>query len=305
MESQIATPHLLIQSFARNPGIINHHLTISFHCRPLVGADQRYPMNHHARFSRTFFILLLICSLSATAQKKILIVSTNVDSVGANASGTYLPEIAFPFKYFTDHGFDVDVVTPKGGAAAIYQRAKEPEELILIRDSENFISKTRNTLAPGQVKAAGYVAVFYPGGHGQYFDVVDNEPISKLTTTIYEQGGVVGTAGHGVASLVNVRLPDGSYLVAGKSMTCFPSWAEKKFMNISEYGKLLAFDMQEVLTERGARITVSTEETYRTKELEQIIDKENRIVTGAFAGSAKWVAEEIVKLIGGSEVDKN
>ena len=243
------------------------------------------------------FALLLICSLSATAQKKILIVSTNVDSVGVNASGTYLPEIAFPFKYFTDQGFDVDVVTPTGGVAAIYQRAKESDELIVIRDSELFLSKTRNTLAPAQVKAAGYAAVFYPGGHGQYFDVVDNESISKITATIYEQGGVVGTAGHGAASLINVRLSSGSYLVAGKSMTCFPLWAEKKFMNISEYGKLLSFDMQEVLAQRGASITVSTEETYRTKELEQIIDKENRMVTGAFAGSARWVAEIMVKLL--------
>jgi putative intracellular protease/amidase len=255
-------------------------------------------MTRNNQLPRFAFVFLITCSFITSAQqKKILIVSTNVDSVGVNASGTFLMEIAYPLKHFTDQGFDVDVVTPKGGPAAIYQRAKEPDDLIFIRESEVFMATTRNTLAPSQVNAADYVAIFYPGGHGQYFDVVDNQSISKITAIIYEKGGVVGTAGHGAASLVNVRLADGSYLVAGKSITCFPSWAEKKFMNISEYGKLLAFDMQEVLTQRGAKLTVSAEQTYRTNELERVVDKDNRIVTGAFAGSAGWVAEEMVKLL--------
>jgi hypothetical protein len=80
-------------------------------------------------------------------------------------------------------------------------------------------------------------------------------------------------------------------------MTCFPLWAEKKFMNISNYGKLLAFDMQEVLARRGAKLTVCTFETYGSKELNQIVDNSNRLVTGAFAGSAQWVAEEMAKLM--------
>ncbi len=250
------------------------------------------------------FKLFLFCSLGAftsvnsNAQvKKILIVSTNIDSVGTNRSGTFLREIAYPFQYFTDKGYDVDVVTPCGGAASIYQRDKEADDLILVRDSELFRKKTANTLSPADVKARNYAAVFYPGGHGQYFDVVNDERIAAITATIYENGGVIGTAGHGVASLINVRLNNGSFLVDGKSITCFPAWAERKFMNISNYGKLLAFDMQEVLARRGAKLTVCTEATYGIKELNEVIDRKNRMVTGAFANSARWVAEQMNELI--------
>lgn len=244
-----------------------------------------------------FLSLFLIYGSIALAQKqRILIVSTNRDSVGTHVSGTYLPEMAYPFQYFVNNGFEVDIVTPKGGKAAVYWR-DVPPALEQIQKSELFVAKTTNTLSPKDVDPANYAAVFYPGGHGQYLDVVNDERIAALTAAIHERGGIVGTAGHGVASLINVQLKDGKYLVAGKKMTCFPHWAELKWMNISEYGKLLAFDMQEVLERRGARLVVSTFETRTEPSLTLVTDPANRIVTGSFASSAQWVAEQMVMLI--------
>ncbi len=242
-------------------------------------------------------VALLFSSIASQAQKiRILIVSTNRDTVGTNASGTYLPEIAYPFQFFTDQGYEVDIVTPKGGKAAIYQRDL-PTELEKIFNSKLFKLKTNQTLSPESVKPNEYGAVFYPGGHGQYFDVVHDERIAQLTAAIYEAGGVVGTAGHGVASLIEVRLSNGQYLIKGKKITCFPHWAELKWMNISNYGKLLAFNMEEVLARRGADLVVCTFETRNDSALTLVVDKPNHIVTGSFAGSAKWVAEQMTKLL--------
>jgi putative intracellular protease/amidase len=240
-------------------------------------------------------LFLLSTTLCLAQSKKVLIVSTNVDSVGNNASGTFLMEIAFPFKYFIDKGYEIDIVTAKGGKAAIY--GKITDELSLITKSESFITKTSKTFSPEQINPKEYVAVFYPGGHGQYFDVVNDERIASITAKIHERGGVLGTAGHGVASLINVQLSNGKYLTESKRITCFPAWAEKKFMNISNFGKLLAFDMQEVLARRGANLIVCTEETRPNKEFTHIVDIKNKIVTGAFATSAQWVAEQMDILI--------
>lgn len=241
-------------------------------------------------------VLFLTASISF-AQKSILIISTNIDSVGSNRSGTYLMEIAYPFKYFTDKGYSVDIVTPNGGAAAIYE-AKTNAELAAIRDSKSFIDKTNHTLAPEQVDPTKYTAVYSPGGHGQFLDVATDERIWTIVARIYEAGGTIGTAGHGTASIVNVRLSDCSYLVAGKTMTTFPKYAELKWMNISNYGKLLPFDMAEVVKRRGANLIISTPETIDNKSLTNVVDKANRFVTGSYASSASWVAEEMIKLIG-------
>lgn len=241
-------------------------------------------------------LILFFLTFQLSAQKSILIISTNTDSVGSNRSGTYLMEIAYPFKTFTDKGFTVDIVTPKGGKAAIYE-AKSPTDLAQIRDSKSFVDKTSNTLSPDQVNASEYTAVYIPGGHGQYFDVVSDERIANIVAKIYENGGVIGIAGHGTSSIVNVRLNDCSWLVAGKTMTTFPWYAELKWMNISNYGKLLPFDQAEVLRRRGANLVISTFETKDDRNLTNVVDKANRIVTGSFASSAGWVSDEMIKLI--------
>jgi putative intracellular protease/amidase len=241
--------------------------------------------------------LLIILSTFCFAQsktKKILIVATNVDSVGNNVSGSFLMEIAYPFQYFTDKGYDVDILTSKGEKVAIYDNGKVKEDLAKIQKSELFKSKINASLSPAEVKVKEYGAVFYPGGHGQYFDVINDERIGVITARIYENGGVVGTAGHGAASLINIQLSNGKYLVAGKTLTCFPHWAELKFMNISSYGKLLPFDMQEVLARRGANLIVCTEATRPNMDFTHIEDVKNRMVTGAFATSAQWVAERVI-----------
>lgn len=240
--------------------------------------------------------LFLVASQTFAQKKSILIISTNIDSVGNNRSGTYLPEIAYPFKHFTDRGYTVDVVTPKGGKASIYE-AKVAPDLAAIRDSRSFIEKTTNTLSPEHVDPVKYIAVYSPGGHGQFWDVATDERIASIIARIYEAGGVLGTAGHGTASIVNVRLSDCSYLVAGKTMTTFPHYAELKWMNISNYGKLLPFDMAEVIKRRGANLVISTFETIDNRSLTNVVDPVNRIVTGSYASSAGWVAEEMVKLL--------
>jgi putative intracellular protease/amidase len=231
-----------------------------------------------------FIIALLFIAISSFGQGgKILIVATNVDSLGNNVSGTYLMEIAFPFKHFTDNGYEVDVLTPKGGAVALYHREVSPE-LAQIQEDKNFIQKTSNTITPDQARASDYIAVFYPGGHGQYMDVVNDERISKLVALIYEKGGVIGTAGHGAASLINIQLSNGKYLVDGKKLTCYPTWAEKAFMKNSDYGKLL-------------HLVTSTRETSKDPNFNRVVDAKNRLVTGAFAQLAQWAAEETVKLL--------
>lgn len=235
--------------------------------------------------------------LHAAARRRVLIVSTNVGTVGKDTSGTYLWEIAWPFQYFTEQGYEVDVVTPQGGKAAIYHVGNKRDDLAAIESSPAFREKTSSTLKPAAVNPALYAAVYYPGGHGQYFDVVEDQAIAAITAAIHRAGGVVGTAGHGVASLVNVKTVEGAYLVAGKRMTCFPTWGEKKYMNISGYGALLPFDMEQVLRARGADLVVCTEETRSDPAFTLITDEANRFVTGAWASGARPVAVEMARLL--------
>lgn len=226
----------------------------------------------------------------AKRPKRILIVATNVARVGTHDSGTFLMEIAYPFGAFVERGYAVDVVTPKGGKAALYDNGKVADDLRAIAQDPRFVTATQHTLASRELDAARYDGIYYPGGHGQFWDVVDDARIAATAAAIHARGGVVGSAGHGTASLANVRNADGSWFVAGKRMTCFPTWAEHEYMEISDYGKLLPFDMQQVLAARKADLVLCTKETRKQKELTLIVDAPARLVTGSFAPAAGEVA---------------
>lgn len=233
----------------------------------------------------------------AERRPKMLIVSTNVGKVGESVSGTFLMEIALPFKYFTDVGFDVDIVTPKGGKAEIYHAGEEDQLLNEIKGSALFVAKSSNSLAPRQVRSADYLGIYYPGGHGQFWDVVGDKRIAAIAASIHQRGGVIGAAGHGMASLTNVRRKDGRYFVENKRMTAFPWWAEQKYMTVSNHGALLPFDMEAVLRQRRATLVVPAEDTRRDKSLTLIVDEHNRLVTGTWATLALSVAEEMHRMV--------
>lgn len=241
-----------------------------------------------------FFFSNFFCQDSLKI-KRILIVATNVNSFGATGNGTLSWEIGYPFQYFIKSGYDVDIITPKGGKVAIYDLFI-PNDLKKILESELFLSKTKNSLSPDQVKDSAYIAVFYPGGYGQFVDVVDNVQISRLTAKIYEKGGLIGSCGHGTASLVNIKLSNTKYLVDGKRLTCFP-WLMEKKMSASNYGMSIPFNMEEVLAKRGAKLLFCPNGTQPNKSCTLIIDDSNRIITGMSAFEAKDVAEGMIKML--------
>lgn len=243
-------------------------------------------------------LLLILAPIISFAQaKKILIVASNISTVNNAPNGTFLMEIAYPFQHFIQNGYEVDVVSPAGGKVALYHKGDTAQDLSHIARNRHFKEKTNNSMAPRQVKAKEYVAIYYPGGYGLFWDINQNEEIAALAASIYKRGGLVGTAGHGAAALVNVRVGKKQFLVEGKRMTCFPSWAEKAWMRESNYGKLLPFDMETALSERKASLVVSTYETGKNPDMIRVSDDANRIVTASFADDAKWVAERMVELL--------
>lgn len=66
----------------------------------------------------------------------------------------------------------------------------------------------------------------YCGGHGTMWDFADNSQLASIAASIYERGGVVSAVCHGPAGLVNIRLSNNEYLVAGKK--CLSSPTKKK-----------------------------------------------------------------------------
>lgn len=250
------------------------------------------------RLSLLLFMLLTSLTHPLIGKSgKVLIVATNVAEVNGKVNGTYLMEIAIPFHCFVQKGYEVEVVSPKGGKVAIYHKGDTVPILKSIAQNNLFIQKTQNSLQPKKVNAGDYCAIIFPGGYGHFWDVFTNSDIASLAARIYESGGYIGSLGHGAADLLNIRLSSGEFFVKGKLMTCFPSWFEREYMTEANYGELLPVDMQQELSARGAHLKVCTWENKESNVDITVVDRENRLVTAAFADGGEFVATEILKLL--------
>ncbi len=239
------------------------------------------------------FLTAACISSNANAQprNKVLIVASNLVDMGdpeKHEARNDLFEFAPPYHVFLSHGYEVDFVSPEGGQVAFMREPLGISSYAI--KYEGFLDKAKDTLSPDQVNPSDYWGVFTGGGYGVVFDVAGNAEIQAIIAEIYESNGIVGVGGHGAASIVNVKLSSGEYLVKDRRVAGFPNSTETR-VSWAKNGTLLPFLIESELAERGA--IAENKETLPDKS-EVIVDE--RIVSTMFLPSAALVAKEMITL---------
>lgn len=219
---------------------------------------------------------------------KIIIALTSHGQLGdtGRSTGFYLSEAAHPYDVFMRAGYQVDFVSPQGGEPPIDGVDRNDPLQAAFLDDPQGMGRVRASLRPEQVDPADYAAIFFAGGHGVMWDFAENPALATLAARIYEQGGAVAAVCHGPAALVNLRLSDGSLLVAGKQVACFTN-EEEAAVGLTE---VVPFLLESTLRERGALITKAPNFAAHTAVSE-------RLVTGQNPASATGVAEQLLELV--------
>lgn len=227
------------------------------------------------------------------APKRIAIVLTNHGELGntGKPTGFYLSEASHPYYVFKNAGYQVDFISPKGGIAPMDGAdMQDPINATFLSDPE-LVSKTRSTLPIHQITLDRYDALFFAGGHGTMWDFPDDLQLQKLITAVYERGGVIAAVCHGPAALINAKLSNGDYLVAGKEVSAFTNEEEiaVKLENV------VPFALESKLRSRGARFIKA--ENFKKK-----VAVAERLVTGQNPASATGVAEAVVALMNSKDI---
>lgn len=222
---------------------------------------------------------------------RILAVLTSTPMIGDSGkkAGFELTELSRAYLVFLANGYEVDIASPLGGEPPM----RKDDGLIdadhaFLNDAEA-MRKVNHSLPLAGIRAADYAAVYFVGGKGTMFDFPDNPHIQQIVREVYESGGVIGAVCHGPAGLLNVRLGDGSLLIAGRQLTGFSN-AEELFL-IEDAREVFPFLLEDRLQERGA--------TYREGALyldNTIVD--GRLVTGQNPWSTWSVAESMIRALG-------
>lgn len=145
--------------------------------------------------------------------KKVLIV------VSSDKRGYWLPEVLEPFQLLQQSGFDVDIASPKGGSGTARGSFQLSSKQVAWFDNSVLNKKLALSIPLSTIETDNYVAVYFAGGAGPMFDLVNDEGAQKVTREIYESGGFVAADCHGPAALLNVKLSNGQRLIADKNVT--------------------------------------------------------------------------------------
>jgi len=234
---------------------------------------------------------------------RILLVITSATPTMADGkpTGWYWSEVYWPYKVFTDAGYNVDVTSLTGSGGPDYHSVNLTDQLMQFeisalaawRDQSYPLHALVNRpMKADQVNPANYVAVYYCGGHGAMFDFPTAAPLQRIGAQIYDDGGVVAAVCHGPAIFADMRLSNGEQIVAGKRVTAFSREGEEAVKQLDFLRQHNIPLLEEMLVRNGAQYVRPSSPFSDT-----VVDS-GRLLTGANPASASPLASNVLKILG-------
>jgi putative intracellular protease/amidase len=163
---------------------------------------------------------------------KILMVLTSHDQLGdtGRKTGFWLGEFAAPYFVFRDAGVQITLASPKGGQPPIDPKSDLPENqteaMSRFKKDQEAQAALSTTVELSGVKSEDFDTIFYVGGHGPLWDLVDNPYSIALIESFYNSGKPVAAVCHSPAVFHQVNYK-GAPLLKGKHVTGFTNGEEE------------------------------------------------------------------------------
>lgn len=211
-------------------------------------------------------------------------------------TGTYFSEVYHPWKFFTEHGYTIQLFSETGtfnwDQHSISDAVLSADEKAVFEDKSNAFHKTLNGIKKAtDLNPADYGAFYAAGGHGTIFDFDGKAPeVAGFAGKIWDQGGVVSAVCHGPVILGFIKDKDGKLVCEGRKVTGF-----------SDEGEVL-FHLDGLLKKNGWKTVqdiVKGKSEYVAPEppLAPTVVTDGRLLTGANPASAEPLAEAVDKVL--------
>jgi putative intracellular protease/amidase len=170
-------------------------------------------------------------------KKKVLMIAANAGTSPTTGwpIGFWWAELTHPYWVFTEAGYEVDVVSPKGGDLQA-DGFSDPEDasgysahdLISLgfKKSATHSAMLKGTKSIADVSLDGYDAIFLAGGQSPMVTMIDDAELHAFVAKAYETGKIVAIVCHGTCVLLKTKLSNGDLLVKDKTWTGFANSEE-------------------------------------------------------------------------------
>jgi putative intracellular protease/amidase len=221
---------------------------------------------------------------------KILMVLTSHDRLGntGKKTGFWLEEFAAPYYTFKDAGAIVTLASPLGGQPPLDPKSDTPETQT--EDTRRFKADPAaqtalaHTLKLSEVVASDFDAVFYPGGHGPLWDLVEDTASIDLIEFTLAAGKPVALVCHAPGVLRHVKGLDGSPIVKGKAVTGFTN-TEEQAAGLTE---IVPFLVEDMLVQNGGHYA-------KVADWQPYVVKDGLLITGQNPASSAPAAKELLE----------
>jgi putative intracellular protease/amidase len=223
---------------------------------------------------------------------KVLMVLTSHSELGdtGKKTGFWVEEFAAPYYTLKDAGAEITLASPKGGQPPIDPKSAEPgaqTEATRRFDKDAELQKLlANTKKLGEVKAADFDAVFFPGGHGPLWDLTKDPDSIKLIQEFWSAKKPVAAVCHAPSVLLNVKDENGEPLVKGKKVTGFTNTEEEAV----QLTKVVPFLLEDELKNKGGQYS-------KKEDWASYIVKDGLLITGQNPASSEAAAKELLALL--------
>ncbi|TMO26816.1 type 1 glutamine amidotransferase domain-containing protein [Pseudoalteromonas sp. S4492] len=225
--------------------------------------------------------------------KKILMVLTSHDELGdtGHKTGFWVEEFAAPYYAFVDAGAEVTLASVKGGQPPVDPNSAAPDAATdaTKRFEQDSAAKTlmANTKPLAEVKADDFDAVFYPGGHGPLWDLVDNQDSISLIEQFLNSDKPVGAVCHASAVLLNAKNAAGKSVVFDKKVTGFSNSEE----DAVQLTNVVPFLVEDELIKQGGQYQ-------KTDDWGELAIEDGLLITGQNPASSELAAKKLLTKLG-------
>ncbi len=222
---------------------------------------------------------------------KILMVFTSHHMLGdtGRKTGFWLEEGAAPYYVFRDAGVELTLASPKGGQPPIDPKSDLPENqteaMARFKQDPDAQQVFANTAKLSEMRADDFDAIFYPGGHGPMWDLVDNPDSIALIEAFYNSGKPVAAVCHAPAVL-HRAMYQSEPIVKGKRVTGFTN-SEEEEVQLTD---VVPFLVEDELKRVGGRFE-------KVDNWQSFAITDGRLITGQNPASSTAGAQALVELL--------
>jgi putative intracellular protease/amidase len=176
-------------------------------------------------------------AIDVHSRKRVLMIAANPGTSPTTGwpIGFWWAELTHPFWTFAEAGYQVEIVSPKGGdlVADGYSDPEDPSgysahDLISLGFKKSAIHAAllQGTRSIAEVDPTAFDATFVAGGQSPIVTTIDETALHAFVARAYEAGKIISVVCHGTCILLKTRLSNGDLPVKGKTWTGFANSEE-------------------------------------------------------------------------------